>query len=446
MTKKNETKNKEMTREEIAEILKENKRLKSENASMQKVLNSKRFRMAEKVANVYNAMFPEGTVRRKTLNASLTPVRKVSEYKARADVRKVEKLIPKGKKVIVLHSIPWNTPLRQRPHHLAKCLAAQDDVTVIYFEPDEQLKGLRVISENFLTTNSWKVILELKHSAANKYYFFFNNVSNIPLKTIKEVKKSGYELVYEYIDEFHEDISGSLVNQLEVWNALPKIGPFMVLASANKLYDEAVEHFGKMKVVLSKNAVNVEDFDFHNFTGKEVPSDLAKVLKNGKPVVGYYGALAPWLNYDLIAEAAEKRPKYNFVLIGVNYQDALKNLDLSIKNIYYLGPKNYNELPEYSRKFDCAIIPFKTGEIAKGTSPVKLFEYMAMGLPTVGTRDLNECKGFEYVYLAKNSDEFVEMLDKAISEHADEKVRSALLSQAEENSWEIRAKEIATKL
>jgi glycosyltransferase involved in cell wall biosynthesis len=117
-----------------------------------------------------------------------------------------------------------------------------------------------------------------------------------------------------------------------------------------------------------------------------------------------------------------------------------------LKNVYYLGPKNYSDLPKYSSKFDCAIIPFELGKIANGTSPVKLFEYMAMGLPTVGTRDLNECKGYEYVYLANNERDFSDKLRLAVEEHKDDKVRETLLNQAKDNTWSKRAEDIVSEL
>lgn len=433
---------KEYSKKEIQQLIEDNKRLSAENESMQKILQSKRFRYAEKIANTYNVAFPAGSVRRKVLSGFSAPSRIIRKRKETKTVKKIENLIEKYDKIVVMHSIPWNTPLRQRPHHLARCLADKG-VMVIYLEPDEPIKSVRFLRDNFVTINNWKILFQLKVLGSKDYYFFFNNVSNIPFSLIQRISNHGFKLVYEYIDEFHEDIAGSLMNQLETWKKLKTLKPHLVLASANKLFDEARKHFASStKVILSKNAVILDDFDYRNYTNTEIPGDLADIVGNGKPIVGYYGALAPWLNYELISKVAIANPSYNFVLLGVNYQNALNMLDQSLKNVYYLGPKKYSDLPKYSSRFDCAIIPFKLGEIAKGTSPVKLFEYMAMGLPTVGTRDLNECKGYEYVYLAKNSDEFSEMVKMAIREHKKSSVRKRLYAQAAENTWEKRAEDI----
>ena len=435
----------EYSKEAFDRLVEKNKQLKIENDSMKKILSSKRFMAAEKIANSYNAVFPEGTKRRKVVKLGIKPAIKIMQSKSRRLTKKLNRICKDRKKVVVIHSIVWNAPLKQRPHHLAKCLAeANRDVMIVYFEPDEQLKTFRKINDNLVTTNSWEAIFGL-NTDGNKY-FFFNNVSNMPFELVEKISGAGYKIVYEYIDEFHEDVAGSLVNQLETWDRLPKMKPCLVLASANKLFKEAKEHFKDTKVILSRNAVNVEDFDYRRYISGEAPSDLAKILKDGKPIVGYYGALAHWLDYDLISYLARKNRNLNVVLLGVNYQNALGKLDQSINNIYYLGPKKYDELALYSSHFNCAIIPFKTGQIAKGTSPVKLFEYMAMGLPTIGTRDLDECKGYEYVYLAKDKDDFSELIKKAIKEHGDEKVRARLLEEANDNSWYSRAVDIIENL
>lgn len=433
------------SKEEIDEIIEKNKQLEHEVASLNKIVNSRRYRFADKTGNLFNRLAPVHSARRGLLKVAYSPVRAYKKYRSTTILRKIQKLSDRYSRIIIIHSIPWNVALKQRPHHLASRLAEHNQF-IIYLEPDEALTSFRKISDNFITTNSLDNVLNITKRKGSHYYFFFNNVSNIAPEIIDSVKDNGYEIIYEYIDEFHEDISGTITNQLAIWNNMKNLKPAAILASADKLFDDAVLHYKKNRVLLSKNAVNIVDFDYRNYTDSEVPSDLKKILLTKHKIVGYYGAISPWLNYDLIHKSAKENPELEFVFIGVNYQDSLKNLDTSIKNIHFLGPKDYDKLPLYSSKFDCAIIPFNYGEIAKGTSPVKLFEYMAMGLPTVCTRDLLECYGYKNVLISDNDDAFVDNIRKAVKIHEKEEVREKLLSQAKQNSWASRAEDIVNYL
>ena len=148
---------------------------------------------------------------------------------------------------------------------------------------------------------------------------------------------------------------------------------------------------------------------------------------------------------DYYTRYIRSHPEWEFVYLGVDYNGAAVEL-VNEKNVHNLGAKNYEQLPKYAHFFDCAMIPFKRGAIAKATSPVKLFEYMASGLPTVCTRDLQECEGYKYVYMSKNDKDFGQNIGKAIEDHKNSSAREMLLKQAEENTWAKRVKIIAENL
>lgn len=107
-----------------------------------------------------------------------------------------------------------------------------------------------------------------------------------------------------------------------------------------------------------------------------------------------------------------------------------------------MGEKKYKELIRYSSLFDCAIIPFKDGEIAKATSPVKLFEYMCAQIPVVCTKDMQECYGYDGVFIAKDNTDFINCVDSAIAISKDENVKIKLLEYAKQNTWAQRAIDI----
>lgn len=88
------------------------------------------------------------------------------------------------------------------------------------------------------------------------------------------------------------------------------------------------------------------------------------------------------------------------------------------------------------------MIPFEIGEIAKSTSPLKLFEFMAAGKPCVCTRDLDECKGYDGILIAKDSDDFIEKIKVAMELSKNNTVRERLYEYARINSWGQKAKDI----
>lgn len=84
-------------------------------------------------------------------------------------------------------------------------------------------------------------------------------------------------------------------------------------------------------------------------------------------------------------------------------------------------------------------------DITKATSPVKLFEYMALNKPIV-TTDMDECRKYESVLIGHDHQEFLKQLDRAIQLKDDEAYKALLDREALENTWEEKAKSILEQL
>lgn len=176
------------------------------------------------------------------------------------------------------------------------------------------------------------------------------------------------------------------------------------------------------------------------------PEDLARLLRPCAPVIGYYGALAEWFDYELVRRAAMQRPEYEFVLIGPDYDGSLpKSGILNEKNIHWIGVRHYSQLPRYLKSFDVATIPFKLNDITHSTSPVKLFEYLA-AQKLVVTTAMDESVRFEGVMIAKDTTDFVQQLDAALKLQADSNYLSLIDRMARENTWDVRARQILDAL
>lgn len=417
--------------------------LMQENTDLKLVLQSKRYRLANKLGDTFNSLFPLSTHRReviKTLTSYAGKVNRATKMRAlKPLLDEIKTLSEKYNNIMIINSIPWDVELKQRPHHLATEFSKLGYL-VIFFESSNRLKRLRKISDSLITINDARLLEAFKNTNKNIYFLQLSTLLSLSVSDILYYEKTiGMKVIYDYIDELHEDISGNLFHQRLLWNSLNKINPILITVTSDVLSSQINKHYNKTKILMVKNAVNVEHFDFQKNKTTKPPKDLAPITKTKQSVVGYYGALAPWLDYDLLNSLAKKRPDLQFVYIGIDYGDALKNLAL-LPNVYYLGPKEYGSLSNYTAYFNCAIIPFIHGDIAKATSPVKLYEYMAAGIPTVCTRDLKECKGYQHVYISKDNTTFEKNVDLAIKAYKDKQVRLALLKEAKQNTWQQKAK------
>jgi glycosyltransferase involved in cell wall biosynthesis len=59
--------------------------------------------------------------------------------------------------------------------------------------------------------------------------------------------------------------------------------------------------------------------------------------------------------------------------------------DLQRPNIELVGKKPYEQLPSLMAEASVGMIPFVINDLIKATNPIKLFEYLAAGLPVVST-------------------------------------------------------------
>jgi hypothetical protein len=211
----------------------------------------------------------------------------------------------------------------------------------------------------------------------------------------------------------------------------------IMIVSSEKLYQEVVQK--RKDVLLIPNGV---DYGYIEGIRKReklpVPQDLKAILAEGKPIIGYSGALAEWFDYDLLRELAHELFEDNFLLLGTSYDGSLERSGiLSLPNVFWLGMKPYAELFNYVMRMDVGIIPFKVNSITLATSPIKLYEYAACLKPIVTTA-LPECKKYAEVLVAQDSLDFKSKIQTALTLRKDMEYLKSLDEMAKANSWDQR--------
>jgi glycosyltransferase involved in cell wall biosynthesis len=132
---------------------------------------------------------------------------------------------------------------------------------------------------------------------------------------------------------------------------------------------------------------NVADFDHFQSAlrpGMAEPDDLKNIPR---PRCGFIGAISGYkVNFELVKQIAVLRPHWNFVLIGeVGLGQTGFSLGVLPPNVTVLGPRPYAELPAYCKGFDVGLLPYHLNDYTRGVFPMKVFEYMAAGLPVIST-------------------------------------------------------------
>ena len=158
---------------------------------------------------------------------------------------------------------------------------------------------------------------------------------------------------------------------------------------------------------------------------------------DGRPVIGYFGAIAEWFDIGWIEQCAAARPEWEFRLIG-----RVDGCDVggaeALSNVRFFGERPYDELPAQLAEFDVAIIPFKMTDLIRCTNPVKLYEYMAAGTPVVSAPLPEVVEATELAYIAEDAGAFERCIAQALAEDCPE-LRQRRQAWARQHTWGARA-------
>jgi glycosyltransferase involved in cell wall biosynthesis len=147
--------------------------------------------------------------------------------------------------------------------------------------------------------------------------------------------------------------------------------------------------------------------------------------------VGYIGHLTEaWFDWAGLIEVARLRPQVAFELIG---HSAPSDLRLP-ENVRLLGPKRPEEIAGIARHWQAAMICFKQGPLAEGVDPIKIYEYLALGLPTVSFR-MPQIEDYPYTWTVETAEAFAEALDQALTSEPDQ---ASITDWLADKTWDAR--------
>jgi len=170
------------------------------------------------------------------------------------------------------------------------------------------------------------------------------------------------------------------------------------------------------------------------------PPELAGIPR---PIVGFFGLIEEWLDFDLLDYLAEQRPQYSFVMVGRVARDIARFQKRP--NVFFLGKKSYDDIPSFLRAFDVCHIPFELSDVILHSSPLKLKEYLAGGKPVVSVA-IDEVKKLDgLVYVANDYAEYLHGIDRALAEDSPERAAQRVRAM-EGESWQSKVETISARV
>lgn len=357
----------------------------------------------------------------------------------------ITKILEKEYKQVIIfenHFGYYNIML-QRPQHITRKLCDQETLVLYnsYYDIDFKNKErITQMDENHYVLDLFyyrKFIKDTLKERSVKKYLMVYSTDTVDIEEVKEYQTEGFQIIYEYVDDINPDLifKQNLENILKRHQYLIEDNNTYVVTTATKLYKNVLEQNRLGKVELICNGVDCEMFSVEKRTDNR---EYKSWLREDSMKVGYYGAMASWVDYELL-KMLVKDKGIQLILIGVAHDNSLYESGLlENENVKFFGKVPYDKLAGYANFFDVCIIPFVLNDITESTSPVKLFEYMSLQKPIVTTA-LPECKKYEVVRVGNTHAEFCELVHEVNAMKNDKKYKESLKQCAWDNSWESKA-------
>jgi glycosyltransferase involved in cell wall biosynthesis len=380
----------------------------------------------------------------------------------------------RGRDIVCVGFADWDTELRTNQHHLMSRLARDNRVLFV-----ESL-GLRRpgLSSRDLSRIVRRVVNGLKPPRAADglhvlsplviplhRYGFVRAVNRrlLPFLVRRAVRRLGMnapilwayvpqaevlveslrpsQIVYHCVDDMaaQKGIDGPSFRTAEARFAASADLVFASSAPLAERLAEVSDH-----VVAMTNVADTERFAGALENGPVDPAIAALP----RPRIVFTGAIVRTkLNFELLVALARARPDWSIALVGpIGPGDPSTDVSALRRepNVHLLGKRRYEELPDVLRGADAALIPYDINELTASIFPMKVYEYLAAGLP-VATTPLPSLAGVEGIVTAADAEATVAALEELLQADGPE-ARADRSRLAESHSWENRLDEIAEAL
>jgi glycosyltransferase involved in cell wall biosynthesis len=193
--------------------------------------------------------------------------------------------------------------------------------------------------------------------------------------------------------------------------------------------------------------VDVALFDparFDPASAAQVDSPLATLPA---PRMGFLGTIDDRVDVDLLVAVARQLPDVALVMAGPVKQHLVDVSALAaLPNVHFLPAYAHDAAPAMVAALDVCLIPYRINSYTEGLSPLKLYEYLAMGKPVVTTDLPYVRREAAHVDIAQGSDAFAAAVQCYLAAPPTPALQASRRAAATAVSWEHQVLQIEAAL
>lgn len=205
----------------------------------------------------------------------------------------------------------------------------------------------------------------------------------------------------------------------------------VIFACSNKVY-ESKKNVNPNTYLIPNGA----DFALFSKAAKSETALSAELANIPQPIAGFLGRIRDWIDFELLEQVISRKKEVSFVFVGPIDNAVISDLERlnNYPNVFFIGPKEYKELPGILKGFTICLIPYKINEFNQAVNPLKLHEYFAAGKPVVASAIAELIKFRQLMYLYNDLESFIDAIELAITESSSSKSEDRM-NVAAEYDW-----------
>lgn len=257
-------------------------------------------------------------------------------------------------------------------------------------------------------------------------------------------------------------ISLSIINKIDYELLIYYVADDMLLASksntAIKISEEKIVKKSDLIVCTSENlkrkffkkkskdcyflsnGVNIDKFKNLNLR-KKIKKDIT---------IGFIGSIRNTIDQKLIIFLSKKFPDDRIVFVGPVIEALQKVIQKKLKNVFFLKQVRHSMIPKVLKNFDVGLLPMKVNTFTNSIFPIKLYEYLASGIPVLSTSTKTMIKFNDdnpnSVFLCKSLNDFEKRINNIKKNSLPQEIRNKNILLAHKNSWKIKFMEFEALL